>query len=216
MVIIEEAHHILSKRIGRNSTVGEGIMDTVFRELREFGVGICLMDQHPSEMSLPALGNTYCTISMNVKSREDVRTLSGAMLLDEEQEKALGNMEVGKAIVKLQGRVPEPFMIHVPEFRIQKGSVTDEMLRQHMKSLADTPSENAAPTNNLSDEEEAFLHDVKKYPESGVVQRYRRLHVSVRHGNELRTMLLHKGMIVESDVTTAMGRKKVTRLITKI
>jgi len=51
------------------------------------------------------------------------------MLLDDDQASALGNMEVGKAVVKLQGRIPDPFMIQVPKMNILKGLVTDEMIK---------------------------------------------------------------------------------------
>lgn len=45
---------------------------------------VVLVDQHPSLISVPALGNTYTTIAMNLKHRSDVNAVGAAMLLEEE------------------------------------------------------------------------------------------------------------------------------------
>jgi hypothetical protein len=60
-IVLEEAHHVLSDE--RKSLVGgQSVMDITFREIREFGEAMIILDQHPSQISMPALGNTYCTI----------------------------------------------------------------------------------------------------------------------------------------------------------
>src|SRR5690606_23085270 len=55
-MIIEEAHHILLKRTGAGAG-GEAVTDTILREIRELGEAIILVDQHPSLISIPAMGN---------------------------------------------------------------------------------------------------------------------------------------------------------------
>jgi len=231
VVVIEEAHHILSKRARQNSAAGESITDTVFRELREFGVGLCLMDQHPSEISLTALGNTYTTACMNLKSATDVNVMAGAMLLDSDEKKVLGNMPVGKAVVKLQGRVPESFIIHVPLMQgIRKGVVTDETIQKRMKHAVlmesasvdedagvggeaeeSSESSGADSVTGLSADAKRFLKDIEEYPDSGVAARYRRLGLSGRVGDRLKKELIAKGLIEETDLRTDKGRVKVLR-----
>jgi len=72
-IIIEEAHHVLLK--SKQEAMGEEtITDIILREIRELGESIILIDQHPSLISKPALGNTYTTIAMNLKHRDDVRS----------------------------------------------------------------------------------------------------------------------------------------------
>src|SRR4030042_5738380 len=67
-ILIEEAHHILLRK--KQEIMGEeAITDIILREVRELGEAIVLLDQHPSLISKPALGNTYTTISMNLKHR---------------------------------------------------------------------------------------------------------------------------------------------------
>lgn len=130
-LIIEEAHHILLKRTGGQG--GEAITDTIIREIRELGEAIVLVDQHPSLISVPALGNTYTTIAMNLKHKSDVSAVGAAMLLDEDQRDILGKLPVGMAVVKLQGRWLHPFVIKIPHRNIRKGSVDDKTLSHLMK-----------------------------------------------------------------------------------
>ena len=56
-ILLEEAHHVLSDE--RASLVGgQSVMEITFREIREFGEAMIILDQHPSQISVPALGNT--------------------------------------------------------------------------------------------------------------------------------------------------------------
>ncbi|GAF86587.1 unnamed protein product, partial [marine sediment metagenome] len=102
-IVIEEAHHILSGE--RQSFVGgQSVMEITFREIREFGEAMIILDQHPSQISMPALGNTYATFCFNLKHRTDVNAMSQAMLLQDDERMILGNLQIGEAVVRLQGR----------------------------------------------------------------------------------------------------------------
>ncbi len=130
-IFIEESHHVLSGE--RRSLVGgQSVMEITFREIREFGESMIILDQHPSQISLPALGNTYCTICLNLKHRKDINAMSQCMLLEDKERDNLGTLEVGQAIVKIQGRITRPFMIRIPEFKIRKGAFTDAMVQKRM------------------------------------------------------------------------------------
>ena len=126
-IIIEEAHHILSDE-RRSLAGGQSVMDIIFREIREFGESLILLDQHPSKISLFAMGNTYCTICMNLKHKTDINAVAQCMLLDKERD-ILGSLNVGQAVVKLQGRIARPFQVSIPLFPIQKGKITDTFFR---------------------------------------------------------------------------------------
>lgn len=229
-ILIEEAHHVLSDE--RRSLVGgQSVMEIIFREIREFGESLILLDQHPSKISLPALGNTYTTLSMNLKHKSDVNAMGQCMLMDKERD-LLGILEVGQAVVKLQGRSPRPFMIKFPHLKIQKGSITDADVGHHMKDIApawpsedfrlggtqagklEKPFERAAEpmTPNL---QQAFVMDILNQPGSGIAQRYKRLGISVRQGQKLKARLCGAGIIAESEEITATGRKKILTLLPK-
>lgn len=229
-ILIEEAHHVLSDE--RRSLVGgQSVMEIIFREIREFGESLILLDQHPSKISLPALGNTYTTLSMNLKHKSDVNAMGQCMLLDKERD-LLGTLEVGQAVVKLQGRSPRPFVIQIPHLQIQKGSVTDADVGHHMRDIApawpsedfrvggvqagilpqslDMPAEKTAP-----DLQQAFVMDILKQPDSGIAHRYKRLGISVRQGQKLKACLCGAGIIAESEEITSTGRKKILTLLPK-
>lgn len=127
-IIVEEAHHILLRK--KQEVEGtESVTDVIMREIRELGECIVIIDQHPSLISQPALGNSYCTLAFNMKHNSDVKAVAACMLLSPEETEYLGRLPVGYAIVKLQDRYFFPFLIQIPEFKIKKGIVTDEFLR---------------------------------------------------------------------------------------
>ena len=221
-ILIEEAHHIFSGE--RRSLIGsQSVMEITFREIREFGESLIILDQHPSQISLPALGNTYCTICMNLKHKSDINAMAQCLLLDQEKD-LLGTLKVGQAIVKLQGRIARPFVIEVPEFVIEKGRVTDDHIREHMQDMAPAIAETKLVAANLpfyshlaipNAQEIAFLSDIQRYPDSGVAARYKRLGLSVRQGQKLKAQLVKDGLIEEQNETTKVGRLTVIRITEK-
>ena len=96
----------------------EAVTDVILREIRELGEAIIFCDQHPSLISIPSLGNSYCTVAMNTKHGNDVAALGRAMLLSEDEREYLGKLEVGDAIVKLQGRWTQSFLARFPHVAV--------------------------------------------------------------------------------------------------
>ena len=135
-------------------------------------------------------------------------------------------------MVKLQGRIARPFQLTIPEFKIDKGKITDNYIKQHMHDIAPAfeeedfrlPAGNnghqvkqpeEAHTKPAEVAETAFLRDVLENPESGIAARYKRIDLSVRQGQKLKTELLEKELIEESQETTKTGRLRVIRLTEK-
>ena len=228
-VFIEESHQVLSNE-RRSLLGGQSVMEVTFMEIREFGECLVLFDQHPSQISLPALGNTYTTVCLNLKHAKDVNTMAQAMLLDSQEKDLLGSLEVGQAIVKVQGRIPRPFRIGIPEFPIKKGVVDDAAVAAHMapilRSLGFSATQEAefiepagikSPEGQSgpSDLKIAFLRDVETFPDSGIAARYKRLGLSVRQGQKLKHSLLEEGLIAETQELTPTGRLNRIRLSEK-
>ena len=140
-IVIEEAHHILLRK--KQETTGEEtVTDVLLREIRELGEGIICLDQHPSLISKPALGNTYTTFAFNLKHRGDIAMMQDCLHLDGEQAGYLGRLEVGWAMVKLQGRWFLPFLVKLPLMTVNKGSVTDQDIRERHAARAGAQDEN--------------------------------------------------------------------------
>jgi hypothetical protein len=221
-IILEEAHHVLSDE--RASLVGgQSVMEITFREIREFGEAMIILDQHPSQISMPALGNTYCTICFNLKHRTDVSAMSQAMLLQEDEKAALADLQIGEAVVRLQGRSMKPFLLRVPEFTITKGAMTDVRVMHHMTKLGLLAVRHHAmgtrvvkPRAEMHERPDAgeieFLRDVAAYPDGGVAERYKRLGFSVRLGERIKRTIAEKQLIEQEIQTTPRGKLRVIRL----
>jgi len=223
-LIIEEAHNILS------ASKKETVIDLLLREIRELGEAIVLVDQHPSQISVPALGNTYCTIALNMKHSKDINALGDIMHVSREQRDMFGQLPMGRAVVKLQSRHVQPFEIHVPKVDLAKGVVTDTHLAQVYppdstdsapESALTGVSEGVAPIpdghkDNMSRAESLMppipetelwlLQDMRDHPLDGVVRRYNRIGVSRRQGNRAKESLIARGIIQPVDVATRTGK----------
>ncbi|MBT3381176.1 MAG: ATP-binding protein [Lentisphaerae bacterium] len=224
-ILVEEAHNILS------ASNKETVIDLLLREIRELGEGIVLIDQHPSQISVPALGNTYCTIALNIKHPKDINTLGEIMHIPREQRDVLGQLAMGRAIVKLQSRFVQPFQVSIPKVDIAKGSVTDTHLMQlYPPDITDSGPESpvcageppilplppdpkhgvdrmeSADADKPSEVEMLLLQDVRDHPLDGVVKRYARIGVSRRRGNRAKQSLIDRGLLVTVDVPTRTGK----------
>jgi DNA polymerase III delta prime subunit len=145
-IIIEEAHHILSRKLQIISGT-ETITEIICREIREFGESLIILDQDPSLLSVPALGNTYTTICFNLKAGSDINVMRSVLNLSFQDKDFLSRLELGQAVVKLQGRWPDPFLIQIPKVNIAKGRVTDEDLEVKMTRFYDELERNRAETS---------------------------------------------------------------------
>jgi predicted transcriptional regulator len=220
-ILIEEAHHILSDQ--RRSLVGgQSVMEIIFREIREFGESLILLDQHPSKINLSALGNTYCTICMNLKHKTDINAVAQCLLLDAERQ-ILGQLDTGKAVVKLQGRIANAFVVNIPEFHIEKGRITDKLIQEQMAGITEPfesedfrltgeDKQKTLKPEKIAPEQSALLRDIKENPQSGIAARYKRLGISVRQGQKIKEKLLSNKLITESIKTTDTGRRRSIEL----
>lgn len=231
VILVEEAHHVFL-RSKQEMMGGEPITDVILREIRELGEAVILVDQHPSQMAITALGNTYCTIGMNLKHRADVNTIADACLLDLDQREHLGRLPVGTAIVKLQDRWTSPFLVRFPKIEVTKGQVSDgllalltlpgripsaeqprllpigEILAPTVASVPVPPSP-VLPKGQARTLPEAvgkLLADVVAEPASGVTQRYARLGLSRREGTAVKETLVRQDLVREVYVSLPGGR----------
>lgn len=212
-LMVDEAHHIFLKKAA-DLQGKETFSDQILRMIRECSVGMILADQHPSLISLPALGNTFTTIGMNLKTRFDVNAIGNAMLLTDDQKDYLGKLPCGSAIVKLQDRFTEPFLIQIPRVRVEK-AMTDEELRKYMErvgiglatdfrdSIEKTGTSERVPQippqdedKDLNELQHSFLVSVLQSPFIGASARYRQLQISTRHGNSVKDSLVSNGYLL--------------------
>jgi len=226
-MIIEEAHHLFL-----NTRKEEDIADIIMREIRELGEAIIIIDQHPSKMSVSALGNLSTKFALTLSLNQDVAALSNAMLLEFHQKKFLSMLTVGQCICR-SDRLTQPVLLSIPNFPIKKGSVTDEDLKSYMSGYLENLSPENLPltqTSNvyniqkpetLSPLGRIMLENIALKPFLGLVKRFKELGLKVSDGykpiQELAVFKLIIPVTIDSnrlyEITTA-GKKILGNKIT--
>ena len=222
VIFVEEAHHVLYRHEQR---ARESLMNVLLRQCREIGIGIIVVDQHPHLISSAALGNTYTSICMNLKDPTDINRAAGLSLLEEGDKKYLTQLPVGQGVVKLQDRWRKPFLVKFPLVNINKGAVTDRVLKRFLdenNTLSDElESENKEyngigdfrlKDNTLTEDSHTFLMDIVERPDDGVNSRYKRLGFSADKGNRIKKDLLKQHIIEEQKVKINRTRKVMLRI----
>ena len=225
VIFIEEAHHVLHKRA---QTASETTLEMLFRQCRELGIGIVVIDQHPHLLSAAALGNVYTTVCLNQKDPSDINKAAAVSLLDTDEKNYFSMLPVGQAIIKLQDRWTRPVLVRFPLMNVKKGSVTDDVLARYSainqakrtgsgrktSMLTEFQQVPRIPLYDIPLEEPAFvfLEDVVRYPNDGVKTRYGRLGLSAGTGNRLKEQLLDQGWLEDQVVEIGRTRKVLLRL----
>jgi len=232
--VIEEAHHVL--RTESDAVEQKSVMDKLFREIREYGESLVIVDQMPAEILGAAIANTTTKIVLSLNRSQDVKAVGQSMLLGHHEQTILGRLPVGEAVVKLEQRWHAPFRISIPRIFVGGPMVTDSMISQQMagyfaktelKSLDISKPEVISPLsrtdkrektepkigeNAISKPEMVFLFDIVKHPFSTTTQRYKRLDTNPRQGNQIKSNLLKKGFITDVGISTATGQVKLLQL----
>jgi hypothetical protein len=225
VIFVEEAHHVLHKRA---QTSNETILEMLFRQCRELGICIVVIDQHPHLLSSAALGNTYTSIFLNQKDPADINKAAAVCLMDADEKIHLSRLPVGQGIVKLQDRWTSPIHVQFPLIKIDKGSVTDAMLARYSAinraKLTDSGRKTSVETYftrvpripqldiALNDDAFRLFIDILTYPADGVKARYKRLNISTGSGNRLKEFLLSQGWLESQAIDLGQTRKICLRL----
>lgn len=136
-IVLEEAHHVLNREKTKKFGM-ETVTDLIFREIRELGIGMVYIDQHPSLVSYPALGNTsthiYMNLGLDTKYSSDIEDASNMLGLREAQDvDYLRRIPIGHAFILIRKSVfPNPFLIKFPLVIFEKGLVSDEIVQNLM------------------------------------------------------------------------------------
>jgi len=225
VIFIEEAHHVLHKR---EQAANETVLEMLFRQCRELGIGVVVIDQHPHLLSSAALGNTYTTIFLNQKDPLDINKATAVCLMDADEKMHFSRLPVGQGIVKLQDRWTSPIHVQFPLVKVDKGSVTDQMLARY-SAINQTKSTGSGrktsvhaefgqvpriPQLDIALNDDAFrlFIDILTFPADGVKVRYKRLNVSAGSGNRLKEFLLNQGWLESQTIDIGQTRKTCLRL----
>lgn len=212
VLIVEEAHHLLPKK---SFSEQESILEKFLREERELGTSLVIIDQLASRLSDIAFANTATTIALNQKHRADINTIANAVLLDVDEKKILSKLKVGCAIVRQQERWSAPFVVKVPLFKIQKGKVTDEDIKNHMRVAQKERTTKQTKKQDLDFVSLRMLQSVAQNSTLPVVQRYKKLQISAGKGHAIKNKLLEQLLIKQTSVVNKQGVKVFLQLTPK-
>jgi len=219
-VIVEEAHNLFLRRPGADQSVH----DLMLRQMRELGEALILLDQNPSLLTIPALGNTGVTVCLNLKHGDDVEAAGKALTLPRENWEYIGRLLIGHAIVKLQDRWVKPFLVRFPQFPVsdyfqppqaKRGDSGSDSVKRAVEelSLALNEAISALPkvarremeTSEIASSERDLLVDIAKHPLAVVTERYARLGWNARTGTGIKRTLLEKGLIEQEKFSVPNG-----------
>jgi len=206
-IIIEEAHHLFLE-----TRKEEDIADIIMREIRELGEAIIVIDQHPSKMSVSALGNLSTKFALTMSLNQDVAALANAMLLGKDERKYLSMLTLGQCVCR-SDRFPLPVLLTIDNFPIQKGTVSDDDLKILMAGyLTDwkpekPPFSKQGPIHSIQNQEtlsplgRIILENIEFKPFTGFVKRFKDLGLKIPDGyraiEELTAMRLIIPLMVD-------------------
>lgn len=213
VVFLEEAHHVLNREKAKKMG-SETVMELVFREVRELGLGIIYVDQHPSLVSYPALGNTsthvYMNLGLDTKQSSDIEDASNMLGLTQEETPYLRQLPVGHGFILSRMALQPSFLIEFPKYPLKKGSITDAHIKKHMATQlhiekeAPLPDEPEEPLPEISDQGMKILEVVGQAGGSFASQIYAKAKMSGKTFEKHSKKLMDLGLL-------AMRKAKIGR-----
>jgi hypothetical protein len=220
--VIEEAHNVLKKE--PESVEAKSVMDRIFREIREYGESMIIIDQMPSTILDSAIANTATQITFSLKHNDDVTAAGKAMLLDHDERQILGKLPIGTAIVKLRNRWHAPFMLKLPYVPLQAGKIPDEAIKAKMDGFLPesgfiyqeiTPVSVILVISEDDKDGKKLLVNIAEEPLIGILERYKKMCMNPKMGNQCKQRLISERLINEVSISTSKARIKLLELSEK-
>lgn len=166
-ILVDEAHNIFLK--DKTNFTQESVTDMIYREMREYGVGLICLDQHISKLSDTVKGNSACHIAFQQQLPEDIDTVSRLMHLYDQKEFFSG-LEVGSAVVKLSDRHTNAFSIKAPWMETRELKTSDQQIKDRAsKFLLGNSFEN--------NRDEQFTEEVKAGKTFDLNELFKKIHL---------------------------------------
>jgi len=100
LVVVEEAHNFIPSDIQRTDALARGILETIAREGRKFGLGLCLISQRPVKLSSTALSQCNTHILLRMTNPYDLKHVAESSEgIDSRSERMITNLRPGEAII---------------------------------------------------------------------------------------------------------------------
>ncbi len=136
--LFDEAKSVYNKKRENTQELGAAEIAQFTTKVREFGEGLIVADQMPTELGESIKANVYTVICLSQSGATNVYEMARAIGLNRDQEAALRELrsekaaQVFEAVVKLSGRWPKPFVMNIPPLNVVK-DVDDAQVETFMQ-----------------------------------------------------------------------------------
>lgn len=150
VLLFDEAKSVYDEKKEFTKELGPSEIAQFTSEIREFGEGLVLADQMPTELGRSIKANVYTVICMSQSGGPNVFEMAKALGLKKEQAEVCRILKSDKyakvfeAIVKINGRWLNPFVIQVTYHPIKK-DVTNEDVKEFMTPILTKMNEEVIP-----------------------------------------------------------------------
>jgi len=143
LLVIEEAHRLLSNVTGRASEEEADprrkaveAFANLLSEIRAYGQGVIVADQVPVKLAPEVIKNTNLKVAHRIVDLEDRKALAGAMAMTELQATSLATLRLGQAAVFAEGD-DAPLVVQVPAVKggPRQESPGDKAVASYMAAL---------------------------------------------------------------------------------
>jgi len=119
LVVVEEAHQFVPEGVSEAEALARPIIETIAREGRKFGLGLCLISQRPVRLSTTALSQCNTHIILRVTNPYDLDHIKKSSEgIDERSARMITVLRTGEALI-VGAAVHFPVFVRVRERRSQ-------------------------------------------------------------------------------------------------
>jgi len=208
VLFLEEIHNLFQTTKFEKGRIDS--LENIYREIRSFGQGLVSITQHCSLLPVHILGNSHTLIFLALQHQDDIEAARKSLFLLRDDEVYLNMLKTGQGIVKIMERI-NPCLVQFLYVPVEKGKITDEWLKANAPSFLPALNDDKChgkhgflPRDNnkqgvegkkVKNRLQELLVDIMENPLSGISQRYKRLGINPKFGNEYKSRLISEGFV---------------------
>lgn len=135
ITVIEEAHRLMGVSTKNPSSPQQSVSDdfaNMLSEVREFGEGIIIAEQIPSELIKNAVGNTYVKVMHRLEDEDSFEMFSNIFNLNQQQIRYARMLQSGHVLVRDSRGRPLHVQI-IPDQLTETYDISDTGIQHHMQ-----------------------------------------------------------------------------------
>lgn len=216
VLFLEEIHNLFQTTKFEKGRIDS--LENIYREIRSFGQGLVSITQHCSLLPVHILGNSHTLIFLALQHQDDIEAARKSLFLARDDEAYLNMLKTGHGIVKVMERI-NPCLVQFLYVPVEKGKITDEWLKENITGYFQQTSDakgsekrgyfqgdnNEHEFRKYPSLQERMLADILNYPLSSVTQRYKRIGIDLKAGNQCKNEMIENGFIVQRKIVTRTG-----------